>query len=175
MRNRYSNNFECCMIELAPYKTLDELLKIAHSKYHYKINKNILRQYLYKRHIKYKDYNSNRVRNMGSNIPIGTERIKDDGMIQVKVAPDRWEYKQRLIYEKYHNIKLTSNDYIIFLDQNRNNFNINNLMRVSRHESSILSNQKMFSHCPEVTKTGVQVAKLIIKTKEKEKSLNGKA
>ena len=105
---------------------------------------------------------------MGDKVPIGSERVKSDGMIQVKVSPDKWEYKQRLIYSKYHNVKLTSDDFIIFLDQDRNNFDISNLKRVTRRESSIMANEKIFSHCSLATKTGIFVAKLIIKTKEKE-------
>ena len=143
MRNKYSKEFEKEMETKAPTKKLDELLEIAKKKYNYSIDKNQLRQFLYKRKIKYKDYNSNKGRDVGANVPIGTERKKPDGMIQVKVAKDKWKYKQRLIYSKYHNIKLTSDDYIIFLDQDRSNFNIENLKRVTRRESSILANQKL--------------------------------
>jgi len=104
--------------------------------------------------------------------PIGAERIRKDGMIQVKVSNNKWDFKQRVIYEQYYNVKLTSDDYIIFLDQDRTNFDINNLKKVSRRESSILSNQKIFSKNPKVTELGINVAKLIIKTKEKEKCQN---
>ena len=166
MRNKYSEKFEEEMRNLAHSMTLNELLNVANTQYNYQITNTQLRQYLYKRQIKYKDYNKNMKRNMGNKIPLGTERIKPDGMIQVKVAPNKWEYKNRLIYEKHHNIKLTSDDYIIFLDQDRTNFDIKNLKRISRHESSILSNQKIFSQNPKVTETGIEVARLIIKTKE---------
>ena len=153
------------MRELAPTNELTRLWWVARQKYAYFITKDQLRKYLSKRQIRYKDYNSNMVRDMGNNIPIGTERIKNDGMIQVKISPSKWEYKNRLVYSQYHNVKLTNDDYIIFLDQDRTNFNIDNLKLVSRHESSILSNQKMFSKDARVTNAGIQVAKLIIKTK----------
>lgn len=169
MRNKYSKEFEEDMKKLAPTTEFNELLNLAKNIYGYSISKEQLRQYLYKRQIRYKDYNKNKAKDMGSKIPIGTERTKPDGMIQVKIAPNKWEYKQRLIYSKYYNIELTSDDYIIFLDHNRNNFDIKNLKKVSRHESSILSNQKMFSTDPLATETGIQVAQLIIKTKDKEK------
>ena len=154
------------MMQLATTHTLKELLYVARHNFGYAITLTQLRQYLSKRHIRYKDYAKNKVRNMCANKPLLSERIKPDGMIQVKIAKDKWEYKQRYIYSKYYNVELTENDYIIFLDQDRTNFNINNLMRISRHESAILSNQKIFSKLSQVTKTGVQVAKLIIKTKE---------
>lgn len=169
MRNKYSKEFEDEMKQLAPKNEFEKLYWIARQKYAYFITRSQLKQYLSKRKIRYKDYNKNKVRKMGLNKSIGSERIKPDGMIQVKIAKDKWEYKQRLIYEKYHNVKLTSDDYIIFLDQDRTNFNINNLMKVTRRESSILANQKLFSKKPIVTETGIQVAKLIIKLKDKRK------
>lgn len=166
MRNKYSSEFEKEMYEKAKENTLDNLLKIARSKYDYNINKNQLRQYLSKRQIKYKDYNETKASDMGKYIPIGTEYIKDDGMTLIKVKENKWQYKQRYIYEQYYNVKLSSDDYIIFLDQDRNNFNIDNLKRITRHESGILSNQKLFSKNKDVTETGIQVAKLMIKIKE---------
>jgi len=142
MRNKYSKEFEETMKELAPTTTLSKLLWYAYSQFGYEISKEQLRQYLSKRKIRYKDYDKNRVRKMGKRYPIGSEYIKPDGMTLIKVAPNKWKYKQRLIYEQYHNVKLTSDDYIIFLDQDRNNFNIDNLARVSRRESSIIANMK---------------------------------
>lgn len=165
MRNKYSKEYEEKIRKLAPTTTLDNLLSYTHSKFGYKITKKQLTQYLYKRNIIYKDYNNNKKRNMGDRIPIGTERVKPDGMIQVKVATNKWEYKNRLMYEKYHNVKLTSDDYIIFLDQDRTNFDITNLKKITRHESSILANQKIFSSNPKITETGIEVAKLMIKLK----------
>lgn len=168
MRNKYSKEFEKDMYRLATNNSLDDLLKVAKSKYHYDITKRQLQLYLSKRKIRYKDYNVNKVKgNQGDNVPIGTERIKSDGMVQVKIAKDRWEYKQRLIYSQYHNIELTSNDYIIFLDQDRTNFDINNLKRVSRRESSIVANQGLFFNEPNLTETGIEIAKLMIKAKDR--------
>jgi len=172
MRNKYSKEFENEMYKKAPSKTIEQLLKIANDKYNYTITKEMLREYLSKRNIRYKNYNLNKAQAMGNRIPIGTEYVKSDGMILVKVAPNKWKYKQRLIYEQYYNVSLTNNDYIIFLDQNRNNFDINNLKCITRRESSILSNQKLFSKNPLATETGIKVAKLMIKTKEKEKCQN---
>ena len=171
MRNKYTNQFQNDMIALSPFYTLDELLKFAKKQYK-TITKHQLRLYLSKRKIRYKDFDYarfKRAKNAGDNVPIGTERVKSDGMVQVKIAKDKWEYKQRLIYSQYHNIELTSDDYIIFLDQDRTNFDINNLKRVSRYESAVLSNQKLFFNNAELTETGIDVAKLIIKTKDKRK------
>lgn len=173
MRNKYSTNFENKMIELAHSMTLNELLNVAKTKYKYNITKKQLRLYLSKRKIRYKDFDyarSERTRNLGDYYPIGYEYTKDDGMVLVKIAKDKYMYKQRYIYEQYYNVKLTSDDYIIFLDQDRTNFNIDNLKRINRRESSIVANQKLFFKEPALTETGIEVAKLMIKAKDKKGS-----
>lgn len=172
MRNKYSNVFEQEMVKLAPKKTLDDLLEIAINKYNYSITKHQLRLYLSRRQIRYKNYAINHVRKMGDNIPIGTEYVKSDGMTLIKVDKNKWKYKQRYIYEQYYNVELQSDDYIIFLNQNRNDFRIENLKRIKRNESAIISNQKMFSKIPEITELGIETAKLMIKAKDKLKIRN---
>lgn len=172
MRNKYSKEFEKDMYRLATNNILDDLLKVAKYKYQYNITKKQLQSYLSKRKIRCKDYNVNKVRNMGNKVPIGVEYTKSDGMVLVKVDKDKWEYKQRLIYSRYYNIELTTDDYIIFLDQDRTNFDIQNLRKISRRESAITANQKLFSKEPIITETGIDIAKLIIKTKDRKKELN---
>lgn len=169
MRNKYTEEFEIEMKQKAPTNELEQLLLIARNNFDYSITKKQLSQYLYKRNIKYKNYNENKKRDMGNKIPIGAEYVKPDGMTLIKIAPNKWEYKQRYIYSKYYNIELTNDDYIIFLDQDRTNFDINNLQKISKHESAIIGNQKIFSKNVEATKTAIQVAKLMIKTKKMKK------
>lgn len=166
MRNSYSKQFEEDMRRLATNSNLDDLLEVAKSKYHYNITKVMLTKYLSRKQIRYKNYKDSMARYMCGKVKIGTERIKPDGMIQVKISPRKWEYKQRYIYEQYYGVKLTSDDYIIFLDQDRTNFDINNLRRISRRESSIVANQDLFFKNPTLTETGIEIAKLMIKTKE---------
>lgn len=108
------------------------------------------------------------VRNVCERVPIGTEYIKKDGMVLIKISSNKWMYKQRFIYEQYYNVHLKNDDYIIFLDQNRNNFDINNLKLISRKESAYLSNQKIFSKNKEATELGIKIAKLHYKIKEVE-------
>ena len=174
MRNKYSKEFENEMKALSKENTLNELLDIAKNKYKYQISKKNLLEYLSKRKIRYKGYNEKKIREYKNPKPLFSERVKNDGMVQIKIAKDKWEYKQRYIYSKYHNVKLTNDDYIIFLDQDRTNFNIDNLYLVSRRESSILANQKIFSKNPNVTKVGIEIAKLIIKSKDRKEQINEK-
>ncbi|MBR6907728.1 hypothetical protein IKN40_04480 [bacterium] len=167
MKNKYSKSFENYARINSSKLTKEQLRKKLEKKYDIVIMKHAFETYLYRHGIKCTDYHQSKVRNM-SKKPIGYEYVRDDGMVLIKVNhPSKWKYKQRLLYEKYHNCKLTSDDYIIFLNQDRTDFSKENLMRISQRESSILSNQKMFSKDPDLTKTGVLIAKLMIKAKEK--------
>ena len=163
MRNKYSKEFEKETKDKSSVLTQKQLRKYLEDKYNLTISKNAFSKYLYKHGIRCIDYNENKARKMDKK-PIGYEYRKNDGMILVKVADNEWIYKQRLMYMKYHKCEITSDDYIIFLNQNRNDFSKDNLVKVSRRESSILSNQKMFSKNKDLTNLGILTAKLMIKT-----------
>ena len=147
--------------------TIDELLPLVNKKFKENYTRLGLQKYLVRNKISYKYRNANKSHNM-SKLPIGTEYTKGDDMVLVKIGKNKWEYKQRLIYKNYYNIELTDDDYVIFLDNDRNNFNIENLKCVSRRVSSILANQQLKSSNPEATNLGINIAELIIKVKEME-------
>jgi hypothetical protein len=66
---------------------------------------------------------------------VGSERINVDGYIEIKVEePNKWRLKQRVMYEKYHNVKLTRNEAIVFLDGNKLNLAKDNLFCLTRAE-----------------------------------------
>lgn len=165
VRNKYSKEFEDYVKSKSSKLTKCEMIQEIEKDFDIKLSKSTFEKYLYRHKIKCKDYNPTKARDM-KKAPIGYEYTKPDGMILVKVQnPDVWDYKQRVIYEKYHNVKLTNDDFIIFKNQNRNDFSIDNLIKITRHESAIISNYKMYSKNPELTKLGVLVSKLMIKTK----------
>lgn len=169
MRNKYSKEFEKEMYKIAPKKTIYKLLDIAINKYGYNITKDMLMQYLSKREIRYKGYNPNKAKAMGNKIPIGTEYVKPDGMVLVKVTPNKWKYKQRHIYEQYYKVELPKDIMVIFLDGDRTNFDINNLMAVSTPEYNCIKNKDLLSNNAMVTKTAILGARLYYKIKAKEK------
>ena len=73
------------------------------------------------------------------------------------------------MYEKTHHTKLTKNQIVIFLDGNKSNFNPDNLAVVNRKELMILNHEKLLTKDDKgLSKTGVLVAKLKMKIKEKE-------
>ena len=150
------------LLDTARDKTIKELLPIVNKEFELDYKENDLRRYCFRNRIPYKYEDESKIRVI-SKIPVGTERYRDDGMVLVKTK-DKWEYKQRIIYEQYHNVKLTDNDYIIFLNHDRTDYRIENLMRINRKESSYLASTKTFSKNPKATELGVIIAKLLIKT-----------
>ena len=100
--------------------------------------------------------------------PIGHERIKN-GHVYVKVAePSEYVSKQRYLYEKAYG-KIPEGYIVIFADRNRRNFDLNNLMLVSKSEFLIMNDNHLYYQEPELTKSGVLVAKIIEKTRKYER------
>ena len=102
-------------------------------------------------------------------VPIGTESITKGGYIKVKVGePNKWKLKQRYIYEQ-HCGEIPKDCNVIFADKNIRNFDINNLILVSKAEMLILNNNKLIFEDKELTKVGVNIAKVIDKAKKRSK------
>ena len=95
---------------------------------------------------------------------VGSERVNIEGYTEIKIAePNKWRLKHRVLYEEYHNVKLNSNESIIFMDGDRSNMSKENLTLVTRQELLKLNKLNLMSSNAELTKTGLNVAKLIIK------------
>ena len=167
-RNIYTKEFEELIKSKAKDCTKKELCEIA-EEYGYPMTKKKMEQFLDKRNIKFKDFNPRYSKNMGDKIPIGTEIRRKDGRIAIKISKDGWIYKHRYIYEQYYKVKLTSNDYIIFLDRNKNNFDISNLKRITINDNGIIGGYKMYSKNSELTELATVVAQIINKTNERKK------
>lgn len=89
---------------------------------------------------------------------IGSERITVDGYIEVKVAePNKWRLKQQLIYEN-NNGKIPKGYVVIFGDADKNNFNVNNLILVSRKQLLTLNRNKLITNNADLTRTGIIIA-----------------
>ena len=102
-------------------------------------------------------------------VPIGTESITKGGYIKVKVGePNKWKLKQRYIYEQHYG-EIPNGHNIIFADGNKMNFDIDNLIAVSKSEMLILNNNNLRFEDKELTKVGVNIAKVIDKAKKRNK------
>lgn len=96
-------------------------------------------------------------------VPVGTESYTKGGYIKVKIAnPNKWELKQRLVYKQHHG-EIPKDHKIIFADNDIYNFSIDNLIAVSNSELLILNKNKLIYENRELTKVGVNIAKILSK------------
>ena len=102
--------------------------------------------------------------------PIGSERIDTEGYTLIKIAePRKWALKHRIIWEEHYKKKVPRDCVIIFADGDKSNFNIENLICVSRKELRVLNKCSLIKNDAELTKTGLNVAKIRIKLAELKK------
>jgi len=91
------------------------------------------------------------------------------GMIYVKVsceskgyrqfnAAGTWRQKHYIVWEAANGSMPKGHD-VIFADGNKRNFNIDNLLLVSRREFLCMSRAKMYSSDPDVTKTNLLIVR----------------
>lgn len=95
-----------------------------------------------------------------------SERLDKDGYTIIKIAePKKWVRKHRWIYEQEHGT-IPENSVIIFADGDKTNLNTDNLICVTRNELKVLNQCRLISSVPELTKTGLNIAKIKIKLAE---------
>lgn len=109
--------------------------------------------------------------------PIGTEKMSADGYIYVKVnnVPKskktvNWKQKHKIVWEKEYG-SIPKGHKLIFLDGNRENIVLENLALVSDNELLIMNKRKLIYDDKDLTKVGVNIAKLI-DTANKKKNVN---
>lgn len=94
------------------------------------------------------------------------ERIDEDGYIKIKIQDgklnDNWKYKHRYIYEQHYG-EIPNGYKVIFLDNNKTNFDINNLKLVSSAEELIMNNNNLRFNKKELTEAGHIIAKIVHK------------
>lgn len=101
-----------------------------------------------------------------NNLPIGSERLRKQDYWYVKVRDGHknknWEPKHQVIYERYYG-KIPKGSKVIFADGDKNNFDINNLILVTKSELLIMNRKGFIKSNNEITKIGLTLAKLIDK------------
>ena len=104
--------------------------------------------------------------------PIGSEFVcKKDGYTYVKIAePNTWDLKQRVIYKEAYG-DMPSDYNVVFADQDKQNFELDNLILVKRKVKLMAKNKRLFFENKELTKTGMLIAELITNSSEKKKLL----
>ena len=105
--------------------------------------------------------------------PLGSTRITVDGYTEIKIAePNRWVLYHRHLYERAHGEKLKKSDAIIFADGDKTNFAIENLVKVSRANLLYINKNKLIFENSELTKSGVNVSKIVEKVNALERKEN---
>lgn len=98
--------------------------------------------------------------------PVGSERISKDGYLEVKVAdPRTWRGKHRLVWEAA-NGPVPEGHAVIFADGNPLNIDIDNLLLISRAELLVANRHGLIKKNAAITKTGVQLARLMARMHE---------
>jgi len=101
-----------------------------------------------------------------NHLPAGTELVKNDGYLWVKIAePRKWKQKHKIMWEEVNGV-IPENHVLIFADGDRSNICLENLLLVSRREMLIMNQKKLITKNKELTQTGVLVANILIKTYE---------
>lgn len=99
--------------------------------------------------------------------PVGSEgTYKGDGVIFIKVAePDVWVRKNRYVYEQAYG-KLPDGYHVIHLNGDKTDFRLENLKAIKDTETLIMGSNKLFFDDPDLTETGILIAKIINKKNE---------
>lgn len=106
-------------------------------------------------------------------VPIGTERISKDGYVEIKIADGKlnknWRAKHIVIWENA-NGPVPKGHAVIFGDGNNRNFDLKNLILVSRKQLVRLNQNHLIQNDIELTKTGIIIADIYSKISERKKT-----
>ena len=148
---------------------VNEMSELIFEKFNKKITHKALAKYYYRHNLDFKKKNTSYKCLLTK--PAGTESNPDkNGLVRVKINEKQWVYKQRLIYENYYNIKLPKDYIVVFLDNDKTNYSIDNLMAVPIKVALRTAGQNMFYNDKELTKTSLLISEARLKTMEAEKN-----
>lgn len=101
-------------------------------------------------------------------VPVGTINYTTDGYPKEKIGePNKWVLKHRKVWEEHHG-PIPKGYSVCFLDRDKNNYDISNLILLSNEELARMNQNNYFSSDPELTKLGAGITKLSRKIKQQE-------
>ena len=101
-------------------------------------------------------------------VPVGTVRYTTDGYPKIKMAePNVWELLHRKVWEEHHG-PIPKGHSIAFLDGDRSNCDISNLVCLLKSEVARMNYERLFSSDPELTKAGIGLTRLKKRILERE-------
>jgi hypothetical protein len=96
-------------------------------------------------------------------VPIGTERNAGDGYLRIKVGdPGYWISSHYLVWERAHG-PISEGYVIVFGDGNKHNFDLDNLILVSKSEHVVMNCYRLRGTSAELTRVGKTIAELKMK------------
>lgn len=103
---------------------------------------------------------------------IGTETLKDDGYLWVKVAePNKWKQKHRILWEAA-NGEIPRGFCLLFADGDRMNISLDNLILISRSQLAVLNRLDLIQNERALTETGLKIADIHIKMNQRKTAKN---
>lgn len=101
--------------------------------------------------------------------PVGTEVIRGDGYLWRKIKePKTWKQVHRMIWEEAHG-KIPQGHKLLFVDGDRMNITLDNLVLLTNAEALIMNKNSLIKIDPELTKVGVNIAKVIDKINKRKR------
>ena len=94
-------------------------------------------------------------------LSVGDERMRGDGYLWIKVEePNKWKQKHIALWEQEYG-SVPKGMCVSFLDGDRTNCTIENLVLMSRGERAIMTRMKLGSKDPDLAKVGFMVSKIL--------------
>lgn len=100
--------------------------------------------------------------------PVGTVATDPDGYLRKKTETGKWELLHRLLWEKTYG-PIPEGCKVTFLDGDKTNVSMENLVLVTNAEQMVMAKDGLRFRDPQLTKTGLLIAKVKIATKERQK------
>ncbi|MCG7551599.1 HNH endonuclease signature motif containing protein [Pseudoalteromonas sp. Of7M-16] len=98
--------------------------------------------------------------------PVGSERINSEGYHDIKIAePNVWKAKHILLWEKEHG-QVPEKHNIRFLDGDKNNVTLNNLILVNKLEHLYITQNRLSDHPQELKESVLAISRIQAKIKE---------
>ena len=171
--------------EIAEGKYISEIVELMSKKFNYPFRKTQIKSAMTKHKIKngmknkvpkgFEPWNkglqigNSHIHNLKA---IGDEYINSEGFVMIKLDnPSRWVHKHRYIYEQAHG-EIPKDKVIIFLDGDKTNLSLDNLHCITRKQLMKMNQNNLFYSDPELTKVGIEVAKLMLKVNEAKRREN---
>lgn len=102
---------------------------------------------------------------------VGSERVNGDDYVDIKIAnPNIWKAKHKLIYEEFYG-SVPAENVVIFADGDRRNFDIDNLIMISKKQLLVMNQHHLIKDDANFTRTGLIIADIKIKTAEIAKNI----